>query len=228
MPCATPTRPLESSAKRLLKKVHMCTERSFVCTPLRNGAATRKATVPDLSETFASGITLLSVGDETIVGNSTFIDQTQISLDRTLTETKKKVCVNSIVEPSLEILSFQLTFDETTLSTPWEVINSTMIDQSDYTVISANDSNVSQATVISKKSTKGKKTLQSLEARSFMSSRLHISVSASRPSLLSRILKPATPKALNNSVKFVNRFVRDIDRLNDTFGQEWVTLPNFV
>ena len=224
MPCATPTRPLESSAKRLLKRVHMCTERSFVCTPLRNGGAQRKNAVPNLSETFASGITLLSVGDETIIGNSTFIDQTQISLDRTLTETKKKVNSIPSVKHGPKTPPFQLSFNESTLTTPWEVINSTMIDQSDYTVISANDSNISQATIISKKSSKGKTSivLKSSPCSSFLAS------TGNRPSMLSRILKPATPKALNNSVKFVNRCVRDIDRLSDTFGQEWITLPNFV
>ena len=203
----------------------MCTERSFVCTPIRNGGAQRKNTVPNLSETFASGITLLSVGDETIVGNSTFIDQTQISLDRTLTETKKKVTGHRRLAHAPHTSAFQLSFDESTLTTPWEVINSTMIDQSDYTVISANDSNVSQATVISKKSTKGKTPIPNTGR--VTSSRFVASV-GNRPSMLARILKPATPKALNNSVKFVNRCVRDIDRLSDTFGQEWITLPNFV
>jgi len=48
------------------------------------------------------------------------------------------------------------------------------------------------------------------------------------PSLLTRILKPSTPKPLTTGVKFINRCVRDIDRLSDTFGQEWITLPNFV
>jgi hypothetical protein len=46
--------------------------------------------------------------------------------------------------------------------------------------------------------------------------------------LLTRILKPSTPKPLTTGVKFINRCVRDIDRLSDTFGQEWITLPNFV
>lgn len=55
------------------------------------------------------------------------------------------------------------------------------------------------------------------------------SLVSNRPqSLLSRLLKPSTPKPLANGVKFINRCVRDIDRLSDTFGQEWITLPNFV
>ena len=85
-------------------------------------------------------------------------------------------------------------------------------------------SDVSQATVISKRSTKGMTSI-------IASPQLHdVSILASiRPSsFLTRLLKPSTPKPVGKGVKFVNRCVRDIDRLSDTFGQEWFTLPNFV
>jgi hypothetical protein len=89
MPCATPTRPLESSAKRLLKRVNMCTERSFERTPIRNATSKRK-TVQFLSSTLSSGITLLSLGDDTLVGENTLTDDSFVSLDRTLTENNVK------------------------------------------------------------------------------------------------------------------------------------------
>jgi hypothetical protein len=97
MPCATPTRPLESSAKRILKRVHMCTERSFERTPIRNATSKRK-TVQILSSTLSSGITLLSLDDDTLVGDNTITDDSFVSLDRTLTENNKKVCSNSFLE----------------------------------------------------------------------------------------------------------------------------------
>lgn len=93
MPCRTPTRPLESSAKRILKRVHMCTERSFERTPIRNATSKRK-TVQILSSTLSSGITLLSLGDHTLVGDNTMTDDSYFSLDRTLTENNKKVRKN--------------------------------------------------------------------------------------------------------------------------------------
>jgi hypothetical protein len=89
MSCTTPTRPLESSAKRLLKRVHMCTERSFECTPIRYATSKRK-TIQALSSTLSSGITLLSIGDQTLVGDNTIIDNSLSSLDRTLTENNNK------------------------------------------------------------------------------------------------------------------------------------------
>jgi hypothetical protein len=92
MSCTTPTRRLESSAKHLLRRVHMCTERSFEQTPVRHTSSKRK-TVQALSSTFSSGITLLSIGDHTLVGDNTLIDNSFLSLDRTLTENNhKKVC----------------------------------------------------------------------------------------------------------------------------------------
>lgn len=90
MACITPTRPLESSAKRILKRVHMCTERSFERTPIRNVMAKRK-TVQILSSTLSSGITLLSAGEHTLVANSTITDQSYFTVDQTLTERNKKV-----------------------------------------------------------------------------------------------------------------------------------------
>ena len=89
MACTTPTRRLESSAKRLLKRVHMCTERSFECTPIRYGTSKRK-TVQILSSTLSSGITLLSFGDQTLVGDHTITNNSTLSLDRTLTEDNNK------------------------------------------------------------------------------------------------------------------------------------------
>ena len=46
--------------------------------------------------------------------------------------------------------------NDTTLTTPWEIIDSMNSDGSNFSVITMNQSNVSQATVISKRSTKGK------------------------------------------------------------------------
>ncbi len=89
MSCLTPTRPLESSAKRLLKRVHMCTERSFERTPVRHTTSKRK-TIQALSSTLSSGITLLSTGDQTLVGDHTITDNSLLSLDRTLTENNNK------------------------------------------------------------------------------------------------------------------------------------------
>jgi hypothetical protein len=89
MSCATPTRPLESSAKRLLKRVHMCTERSFERTPVRHTTSKRK-TIQALSSTLSSGITLLSIGDQTLVGDNTITGNSSLSLDRTLTENNNK------------------------------------------------------------------------------------------------------------------------------------------
>lgn len=92
MACITPTRPLDTSATRLLKRVHMCTERSFERTPMRNTVSKRK-TVQLLSSTLSSGITLLSAGDRTLVANSTITDHSYFSLDRTLTaNSTNKVC----------------------------------------------------------------------------------------------------------------------------------------
>jgi len=89
-----------------------------------------------------------------------------------------------------------------------------------------NQSDVSQATVISKRSTKGKILLYILATDSYF---FLLFLASIRPtSFLTRILKPSTPKPLGTGVKFINRCVRDIDRLSDTFGQEWITLPNFV
>jgi len=191
MTCITPTRRFECSDKYLLKRVHMCTEFSFERTPTRNGASKRK-NVQFLSSTLSSGITLLSQEDVTLVGDQTLVNSTLSTLERTLTENNQ-----------------QNILDDTTLTTPWEIIDSMNSDGSNFSVITMNQSDASQATVISKRSTKGS--------------------TNNRPaSLLSRILKPSTPKSSNKGVKYVNRCVRDIDRLNDTFGQEWITLPNFV
>jgi hypothetical protein len=90
-----------------------------------------------------------------------------------------------------------------------------------------NQSDVSQATVISKRSTRGKVffNIFSIWIQIYF---LIFLASIRPPSLLTRILKPSTPKPLGTGVKFINRCVRDIDRLSDTFGQEWITLPNFV
>lgn len=85
MICTTPTRGLESSAKHLLRRVHMCTERSFERTPIRNATSKRKTTQL-LSSTFSSGITLLSMSDRTLIGDNTITDDTFLSLDRTLVE----------------------------------------------------------------------------------------------------------------------------------------------
>jgi len=95
MSCTTPTRPLESSAQRLLKRVNMCTERSFERTPIRYATSKRK-TIQALSSTLSSGITLLSIGDQTLVGDNTITDNSLLSLDRTLTENNnnKKVSTN--------------------------------------------------------------------------------------------------------------------------------------
>jgi hypothetical protein len=41
------------------------------------------------------------------------------------------------------------------MTTPWEVINSINHDGSDFSILTMNQSNVSQATVISKRSAKG-------------------------------------------------------------------------
>jgi hypothetical protein len=97
MSCLTPTRPLESSAKRLLKRVHMCTERSFERTPVRHTTSKRK-TIQALSSTLSSGITLLSTGDQTLVGDHTITDTSLLSLDRTLTENNNKKNVNTSLQ----------------------------------------------------------------------------------------------------------------------------------
>lgn len=110
------------------------------------------------------------------------------------------------------------------MTKPWEIIDSMNSDGSNFSVITMNQSDVSQATVISKSTTKGTLQFDLNDGQAFLS----FSASVRSSSLLSRILKPSTPKPLNKGVKFVNRCVRDIDRLSDTFGQEWVTLPNFV
>ncbi|CAF1313755.1 unnamed protein product [Adineta steineri] len=190
MSCITPTRPLESSAKRLLKRVHMCTERSFVCTPVRHRTSKRK-TAQLLSSTLSSGITLLSVGDQTLIGDHTINDNSLLSLDKTLTENNNKKNLHN----------------DTTMTAPWEVVDSMDNDGSGFSVITMNESNISQITVISKQSTKA---------------------STRSSSIFTRILKPSISKTSTTGVKFINRCVRDIDRLSDTFGQEWITLPNFV
>ncbi|CAF0739819.1 unnamed protein product [Rotaria sp. Silwood1] len=188
MSFTTPTRPLESSAKRLLKRVNVCTERSFERTPIRYAISKRK-TIEILSSTMSSGITLLSNDDQTLVGDHTISNDSLLSLDRTLTEDNHE----------------KNKFNETTITTTWEIIDS-IDNNSDFSIITLNQSDVSQATVISKRSTK----------------------TSIRPSsLLARVLKLSMPKP-STSVKYINRHVRDIDRLNDTFGQEWITLPNFV
>ncbi len=92
MASTTPTRPLESSEKHLLKRVHMCTERSFERTPIRYATSKRK-TIQALSSTLSSGITLLSLNDQTLVGDHTITDHSLLSLDRTLTENNKKVSI---------------------------------------------------------------------------------------------------------------------------------------
>ncbi|CAF0727895.1 unnamed protein product [Rotaria sordida] len=186
----TPTRPLESSAKRLLKRVNICTERSFECTPVRYATSKRK-TIQVLSSTMSSGITLLSDNDQTLVGDHTISDDSLLSLDRTLTENNNEMNKSN----------------GTFITTPWEIIDSINSNNSDFSVITINQSDISQATVISKRSTK---------------------ISIRPSSLLARILKPSTPKPSTANVKYINRYVRDIDRLKDTFGQEWFTLPNFV
>jgi hypothetical protein len=107
MPCATPTRPLESSAKRILKRVHMCTERSFERTPIRNATSKRK-TVQILSSTLSSGITLLSLDDDTLVGDNTITDDSFVSLDRTLTENNKKVCRNLFLEKKTNFIYYRV------------------------------------------------------------------------------------------------------------------------
>lgn len=99
----TPTRPLECSAKRLLKRVHMCTERSFERTPIRNATAKRK-TVQILSSTLTSGITLLSAGDHTLVANSSITDQSYFTVDGTLTEKNKKVSARNFASNSSPIV----------------------------------------------------------------------------------------------------------------------------
>jgi hypothetical protein len=53
-----------------------------------------------------------------------------------------------------ELHLFQSIFNDTT--TPWEVIDSMNSDGSAFSILTMNQSNVSQATVISKRSTKGK------------------------------------------------------------------------
>ncbi|CAF2712026.1 unnamed protein product [Rotaria sp. Silwood2] len=192
MSFTTPTRPLESSAIRLLKRVHMCTERSFERTPVRYATSKRK-TIQVLSSTMSSGITLLSDDDETLVGDHTISDDSLLSLDRTLTGDDNNEKNKS---------------NETTITTPWEIIDSINSNNSYFkSIITLNQSNVSQATVISKRSRK---------------------ISICPSSLLARVLKPSTPKPSAINVKYINRCVRDIDRLNDAFGQEWITLPNFV
>ncbi|CAF0728592.1 unnamed protein product [Adineta ricciae] len=190
MACLTPNRRLETSTDRLLKRVHLCTERSFERTPVRHRTSKRK-TVEFLSSTLSSGITLLSASDRTLVGDCTLTNSSFASLDRTLTESINRKSIHN----------------DTTNTTPWEIIDSMSSDSSNFSIITMNQSNASQVTVISKRSKKA---------------------SARPPSLLTRILKPSLPKASTTGVKFVNRCVRDIDRLNDTFGQEWITLPNFV
>lgn len=85
MACLTPNRRLETSTDRLLKRVHMCTERSFERTPVRHRTSKRK-TVEFLSSTLSSGITLLSASDRTLVGDCTLTNSSFASLDRTLTE----------------------------------------------------------------------------------------------------------------------------------------------
>jgi hypothetical protein len=94
MSCATPTRPLESSAKRLLKRVNMCTERSFERTPVRH-TTTKRKTIQALSSTLSSGITLLSVGDRTLIDDHNITDDSFFSLNSTLKENNNtKVCTN--------------------------------------------------------------------------------------------------------------------------------------
>jgi hypothetical protein len=108
MSCTTPTRPLESSAKHLLKLVHMCTERSFERTPVRYTAAKRK-TIQALSSTLSSGITLLSHGDQTLIGDSTITDNSFLSLDRTITENNtKKVSTKFKIESERNFIYFRV------------------------------------------------------------------------------------------------------------------------
>ena len=83
MSCSTPTRRLETSTHQLLKRVHMCTERSFEQTPVRHITSRRKAE-QRLSSTLSSSITLLSMGDQTIVGDHTLTNPSMFSLDQTL------------------------------------------------------------------------------------------------------------------------------------------------
>lgn len=91
MSCSTPTRPLDTSSQQLLRRLNMCTERSFIQTPSRNGRTKRKV-VPELSSTLGLDVTLLNETDLTIIGNSTAIDDTMFSIDKTLTDQLTQVC----------------------------------------------------------------------------------------------------------------------------------------
>lgn len=95
MPSSTPIRPSESSIKRLLKRIDMCTELSFEQTPIRN-ANTKRKTIRMLTSTMSSGITLLSNDDQTCFSDLTVIDDTILSLDQTYGN--KKVGTNSDTE----------------------------------------------------------------------------------------------------------------------------------
>ncbi|CAF1436281.1 unnamed protein product [Rotaria magnacalcarata] len=193
MSFSTPIRAVESSAKRLLKRVDMCTELSFEQTPVRH-AITKRKTIRKLTPTVSPDITLLDNEDQVLSSDLTIIDDSFLSIDRTPQRNNtKKNNVNS-----------------TTSISSWEVIDSIINnDTTDFSVVSINQSDfdVSQAVVITKRSMK---------------------VSIRLSSLLARIMPSSTLKTPTTSIKYVNRYVRDIDRTNDGFGREWLTLPNFV
>ncbi|CAF3402718.1 unnamed protein product [Rotaria socialis] len=193
MSFSTPIRAVESSAKRLLKRIGMCTELSFEQTPVRH-AITKRKTIRMLTSTMSPGITLLSNEDQVFLSDLTIIDDSLLSIDRTPQRNNTKK--NNVHSP--------------TSTSSWKVIDSIINNNTaDFSVVSINQSDfdVSQAVVITKRSMK-------------VSTRLSF--------LLARILPSSTPKTPTTSIKYVNRHVRDIDRTNDGFGKEWLTLTNFV
>ena len=104
MSCSTPTRRLETSTHQLLKRVHMCTERSFERTPVRHSTSKRKA-VQTLSSTLSSSITLLSMGDQTLVGDHTLTNPSMFSLDQTLIGSDRStVSFQAVVRPNNDFL----------------------------------------------------------------------------------------------------------------------------
>lgn len=89
MSFSTPTHPLESSAKRLLRRVHACTQRSFEQTPSRYTISKRKKIqVP--SSTLSSSISLLSNNDQTLMGHHIVSDDSLSLIDAILPENNNR------------------------------------------------------------------------------------------------------------------------------------------
>ncbi|CAF0724033.1 unnamed protein product [Didymodactylos carnosus] len=149
MPSRTPTLPTQNSCERLLKRVQMCTNRSFERTPSLTTRVKRKQFL-----------------------TSSFISSTNITL---LSEYSMK---ESLPSTSIDEDSF---FQETKHWKEPNLLNRTQ-NTTDWQIISLCDINQTRSLIKTETRTK------------------------------------------TSGAKFLNKHVRDIDRLAENYGQEYLTL----